>query len=79
MLPTVPLAQADDQESLCRGPLTLRTGKEHMLNHNTKNRGVNPVEAKTFTVTLSRLANTLPPDLGRAHRAPPVVGVDRDL
>jgi hypothetical protein len=51
------------------------TGKAPMPNHNTKNRGVNPIEAKTFTVTLSRLANTPPPDRGRAHRAQPVAGV----
>lgn len=79
MLTTAPLAEAVRQDAPAVVPLTSDAGKEPMPNHNTKNRVVNPVEAKTFTVTLSRLANTPPPDVGRAHRAPPVVGVDCDL
>ena len=64
--PLVPLAQAPCQESLVPWSLKPDTpGKVPMPNYNTKKRGLNPIHE-----------NYLPPDVGRAHNVPPVVGVE---
>ena len=64
--PLVPLAQANRQESLVPWSLKPeRTGKVPMSNYNTKKRFLNPIQGKY-----------LPPDVGRAHNVPPIVGVE---